>query len=254
MPLDPEALADSVLQAIETAMGPVLERMAGLEARIGTLADLRDRLVAVETKAAQFVPVNVDAAVAPLLERLAVAEAKTERIAVAETAVTELGKDAVALRERVAVAEVRQLVAGPPGQDGINGKDGADGLGFDDLAVEFDGERTLALKFLRGEQTKTFQVVLPYLKYRGIYREGTTYEPGDVMTWAGHAWHCRKTTALSPGLGTKVQNGPRQGEPEGQQGKDCWTLMVKRGDNGKDLRDLQPTSTSLPVVTVGAKR
>src|SRR5690606_30796153 len=68
---------------------------------------------------------------------------------------------------------------------GDDGKPGADGLGFDDLSVEYDGEKTVTLKFVRGEQSKEFPLVLPVVIDRGVFSEGKTYGPGDGVTWAG---------------------------------------------------------------------
>lgn len=108
---DPEEMAELVVQAIDTAIGPVLQRLAGIDARLSTLGDVRDRVVALETKTASPPPlVNVDAALTPLLERMAGMEFKAERITLTERAVAELGHDTVALRERAAVLETRAPV------------------------------------------------------------------------------------------------------------------------------------------------
>jgi len=131
-------------------------------------------------------------------------------------------------------------VPGAPGKDGPAGKDGADGLGFDDLTVLHDGERNLTLRFIKGERVKEFTVTIPTLIYRGIYTEGKTYEPGDVVTWGGSAWHCYKATTVKPDA---VGRGP--------QAKDFWTLMVKEGREGKEGRpgaEYRPA----PVVKVGS--
>jgi hypothetical protein len=189
---------------------------------------------------------------------------------VAETAglvpvVADLSKEYAAIRERVAVAEVRPLLAGPtgpagrdgvdgvngkdgrdgldgkdgsPGRDGLdgkdgapglNGKDGADGLGFDDLLVTQDDERSFTIKAARGERVKAIGTVrFPVEIYRGVFVEGKTYERGDGVTWAGSEWHCNDTTTNKPGDGSKA-----------------WTLKVKKGRDGKDGRDATPT---VPVV------
>lgn len=55
------------------------------------------------------------------------------------------------------------------------------------------------------------------LRYTGVYDGVKTYEPGDVTTWAGSTWHCNELTTTKPGENTKA-----------------WTLMVKRGRDGKD--------------------
>lgn len=64
--------------------------------------------------------------------------------------------------------------------------------------------------------TKTFAV--PVTLYRGVFKSGTEYQPGDTVTWAGSVWHCDSVTTDKPG------------EP-GSQG---WTLAVKRGRDGRD--------------------
>lgn len=61
---------------------------------------------------------------------------------------------------------------------------------------------------------KSFQ--LPVQIYRGVYREGETYERGDTATWAGSLWHANEKTADKPGDGSK------------------WSLAVKKGRDGKD--------------------
>ncbi|MGE0803097.1 MAG: hypothetical protein AB7O55_32755 [Lautropia sp.] len=58
---------------------------------------------------------------------------------------------------------------------------------------------------------------MPTMIYRGIFREGARYEPGDTVTWAGSLWHCNESTADKP-----------------KDGKGAWVLAAKRGQDGKD--------------------
>jgi hypothetical protein len=163
---------------------------------------------------AEIVVLTVKEAIAPLradVERLQLALA--ERTAALALAETTLGH----VRERLAGLEARPPVPGPPGTDGLDGLPGTDGLGFDDLAVTFDGDRTLALTFTRGIVTKTFPIVLPIPRYQGIYQAGVLYSPGDLVTWGGSAWHCHQPTDSRPGELARA-----------------WQLMVKAG------RDLRP--------------
>jgi hypothetical protein len=341
--LNPEAYADSVVLAIKSALGPILERLAAIETRVSPLIDLRDRVLAAEAKSAvQAIDPELAAlqnrvlaietkSAQPMrdqevLERLAVVEANTERVKVAEQTVTELRdrvvmvetkaaippppdqavgelrdrvlaletkaaipvpavleakelvlaenvtavrdrlvaletktaapdtgladlrervvslegrmndapltKELGALRERVAVVEVRAQVPGPAGKDGQNGRDGVDGIGFDDLAVAHDGERAFTFTATRGDRVKdlgTFTV--PLMINRGVYLDGKSYERGDVVTWAGSQWHANEVTATKPGDGSKA-----------------WTLVVKRGRDGRDGVDAHP---AVPVVSVG---
>lgn len=56
--------------------------------------------------------------------------------------------------------------------------------------------------------------------YCGTYVDGRTYDRGDGTTYAGSLWHCNVDGTVSrPGDGSKD-----------------WTLMVKRGRDGKDGR------------------
>jgi hypothetical protein len=142
--------------------------------------------------------------------------------------VVDVVKDLGAMRERLAVLETRAPVPGP---SGAPGRDGIDGVGFDDLIVEHDGERAFTVKCVRGDVVKglgTFR--LPAMIYRDVWTDGRTYEPGDVVTWARSIWHCKKTTTLKP-------DGVAR---DGPQGKDFWTLIVARGRDGKDGKDGPP--------------
>lgn len=60
----------------------------------------------------------------------------------------------------------------------------------------------------------------PGLTYCGVYVDGRTYERGDCVTYAGSVWHCHVDTTRS-----KPADGSRD-----------WTLIVKRGRDGKDGR------------------
>lgn len=268
---DADALADMVVLAVKAGNGPLSERVSAVEARVGqtppqdpAIADLRDRLLAMETKTAapqtHELAALVAAAVGPLQERLAAAEAQVkmltaitdsvaemrERIAVldaraavpgpagrdgkdgrdgSDAVVGDVVKDVAALRERVAVAEVRQLTPGPAGKDG---KDGVDGLGFDDLQAVQDGERGIVFRMTRGDRVKDCgRLTLPVTIWRDVWQESQTYSKGDVVTWAGSSWHCQDTTIDKPG-----------------EGSSHWKLMVKRGRDGKDGRD----AVTVPVV------
>jgi integrin beta 3 len=150
---------------------------------------------------------------APLLTELAVLKAAhaavLERLARLET-----------LGERVAVVETRAPLPGPAGAPG---KDGADGLGVDDLAIDYDNERTVTFRAVRGDRVTDFgQVVLPMLIHRGVWTAGQAYVRGDVVSHGGGAWHCQTATSVE--------------RPETLGGAPYWKLIVKRGDRGKDAR------------------
>jgi hypothetical protein len=156
---------------------------------------------------AEVVVMTVQRAIAPLAARLAVVDTQY-------AALEPVTREVAALRERLAVVESREPIPGPAGKDGAPG---ADGLGFEDLSVDFDGERTLAFTFVRGDVRKSFPVALPFQRYQGTYQEGFAYVVGDVVTAGGNAWHCQQPTTIRPG-----------------ESVNAWRLMVRKGRDGKD--------------------
>jgi hypothetical protein len=114
-------------------------------------------------------------------------------------------------------------LVGEKGLDGINGRDGLDGkdgLGFDDVSVDYDGERTFTVKFQQGDRVKTFPFKMPVVLYRGLYDAAKSYETGDSVTWGGSMWIAREDTTVSPD-----ENSPA--------GKKAWALSTMRGRQGK---------------------
>jgi integrin beta 3 len=102
-------------------------------------------------------------------------------------------------------------------RDGKDGRDGVDGLGFDDLTMEYDGERTVKFVFARGEQRKEFPMRVPAIIHRGIYKKDAKYEDGDLVTWGGSMWLAKSET---------------EGKQPGTHAS--WQLVVKHGRDGKD--------------------
>jgi hypothetical protein len=92
-----------------------------------------------------------------------------------------------------------------------------DGMGFDDLSVEYDGERTFKFVMTRGTETKEYAFDIPVLIYRDLYSDAKTYVRGDSVTWDGSIWHAQVDGAKEkPGTGKE------------------WRLAVKKGKPGKD--------------------
>jgi hypothetical protein len=102
-------------------------------------------------------------------------------------------------------------------RDGEKGLDGRDGFSLDDFDCEPVDERTIKLKFVRGDVAHSYELVLPVPVYRDVFKDGEEYQRGDLVTWGGSLWHCDAPTKSKPGT-------------------DDWTLAVKRGRDGKDAK------------------
>jgi len=115
------------------------------------------------------------------------------------------------------------IVVGRDGAQGIAGKDGApgrDGFGFDDMEAIEDGLK-FGHRFRRGDQIKEFWWNKPTLADfdHEVFREGSVYPRGAVVSSEGGLWICKEETKQRPGIGK------------------AWRLAVKRGKDGKDGKD-----------------
>jgi hypothetical protein len=108
---------------------------------------------------------------------------------------------------------------GEPGAKGADGINGRDGFGFEDMAAESDGERTITLSFQKGDDTKRFQLRMGNPVYRGVFKAGTSYERGDQVTWGGSTWTALSDTSAKPG--------------ESASESRAWVLTTQRGRDGK---------------------
>lgn len=96
-------------------------------------------------------------------------------------------------------------------------KDGADGVGFDDLDVaEVDGE--VVIRFIKGDVAKGF--VLPVPVYHDVWKD-KSYNKNAMVTYGGSIWIAKKDTATKPDT----------------PGSD-WKLAVKRGRDGGSAYDI----------------
>jgi hypothetical protein len=101
-------------------------------------------------------------------------------------------------------------------------RDGKDGFGFDDITLEYDGERSFVIVMEReGKESKRFPVEMPIVIYRGVYDASEEYKRGDCVTWDGCTWIAKEATTEKPGPGQS----------------DFWQLSVKKGRDGRSVDD-----------------
>lgn len=114
-------------------------------------------------------------------------------------------------------------------------RDGRDAIPMDsfDLTLSEDG-RTLTFKMQAadGEVEKSIRVAS--IIDRGIYKAAGDYEKGDAVTHGGCLWIAQQDAPDgAPGMGGKG-----------------WRLAVKKGRDGKDLRDNASTADTTKGVSV----
>ena len=189
---------------------------------------------------ADFVAAGIQAAVGPLLTRIAVLEAR-QPVAGPQGPP---GRDGLNGKDGAEGRDGRDGADGLNGKDGVPGRDGKDGA-LEGLRVEWTDERTL--RFVRADGTvmpgsaRRFPLVL----YRGIYDATRTYDEGDQVTCQGSTWIAKTTTTQRPddaGDGARDWTlcskrgavGPRG--PEGKAGRDG-----KDGAPGRDLTSMDST-------------
>lgn len=91
--------------------------------------------------------------------------------------------------------------------------------GIADIDIKLDSDRQVSVVHTdsRGVKTeKTFSI--PSMVYRGVWRDGDSYEKGDTVTWAGSLWHCDENTKEKPGTVKDSKS---------------WTLAAKKGRDAK---------------------
>lgn len=93
--------------------------------------------------------------------------------------------------------------------------------GVDGISIEQNGDREFSVTLVKSSGAEVVQkFVMPIQIYKGVHREGEAYDQHDTTTWAGSQW-----------VSNKSNNEDKPGT------SDAWTLCVKAGRNGKDLRE-----------------
>jgi hypothetical protein len=201
MPRVPDAdeIAATVAEAVKAAVAQLPPPEPGKSI---TLDDVRPMLEEAITKAVAALPVAKDG------------------VGLAGGVIDREGRLTLTLTDGKAIP--LGVVVGEPG------KPGRDGFGFDDLSADFDGERTVTLRFQRAESVKEFPIVFPVPVDRGVYRPENTYAKGDFVSFGGSGFIAQRETSDKP------------------ETSDAWRLSVKRGRDGKDGQ-LKPSGPSGPV-------
>ena len=94
------------------------------------------------------------------------------------------------------------------------------------MSLLHDGARTVTLRFVRGEVLKDFPLHFPVVLYRGVWTDGTAYEPGDAVTWGGNLFIATEPSRLKPDMTATSAK--------------AWRLAVKAGRDGKPGKDGPP--------------
>ena len=112
---------------------------------------------------------------------------------------------------------IERIPAPKDGKDGANGKDG---IGFDDVRVDYDGERGFSIVFEKDGREIRHDVRVPAVIDRGVYKSDSSYEKGDGVTHQGSYWIAQsESPAGAPGL------------------SEGWRLAVKKGRDGRHGKD-----------------
>lgn len=142
------------------------------------------------------------------------------------------GKDGKSVDPELARAQIADFLATI--EKPKDGKDGIDGFGFDDITMEYDGERKLEIIFFKDERAKVFTFTLPIPLDRGIW-ESREYEKADTVQRDGSTWIAERATSAQPGL---PDSGWRLCTKRGQAGRDGKSIQGPPGPPGRDGRDL----------------
>lgn len=225
--LDALAKAAAALIEVPPAIAPDLEAIAKLvvlpEVKNGKDADPVDlEAVAALVKLPEPEKIDVDA----------IARAAAELIPVPVIPEPEHGRDAIDLEIMPAIDQTKQYPRGTYAAhrgglwksfERTHGMRGWECIveGLADVTVTQDSVREFSVTLNKSSGVNWVQKFqLPIQVYKGVYRDDGTYEAHDNVTWAGSQW-----------TSTKAENTDKPGS------SDAWTLVVKAGRPGKDLRE-----------------
>lgn len=239
-PIDVDAIAQAaaalvVLPEVKDGKDaePVdLEAVAKAAAEFVQLPDIDIALLAAEAAKLVDVPEPIPGKNAEPVDLQALARSAAELIPVPEVRQPQDGRDALHLEILPGIDEAktyrRNTYAKHDGGlwrsfEQTSGMRGWECIveGLKAVSVTQDGDREFSVTLAKSSGAEVVQkFAMPIQIYKGVHKDGEKYDQHDNVTWAGSQW-----------TSTKAENTDKPGS------SDAWTLVVKAGRNGKDLRD-----------------
>lgn len=232
------ALAPVIASAIAKAVAPLREQLAAKEEAIAALSKRLDELPAAAEPDLEAIaklvqlPEPVHGKDAEPVDLDALARAAAALVPVPEAKQPEHGRDALDLEILPAIDEAKQYPRGTyaahngglwKSYERTHGMRGWECIvdGIAGASVTQIDAREFSVTLAKSSGTSVVQkFALPIQIYKGVYRDGETYDEHDNVTWAGSQW-----------TSTKAGNTDKPGS------SDAWQLTVKAGRPGKDLRE-----------------
>lgn len=239
-PIDLEELAKAAASLVvlpEVKAGkdaePVdLEALAKAAAEFVQLPKVDMTLLAAEAAALVVTPEPIPGKDADPVDLQALARSAAALIHVPEVKQPEDGRDALEIEILPTIDDSKQYARGTyaafrgglwRSYERTHGMRGWECIvdGVDGIAVTQDGERTFSVALTKSSGvTVAEKFEMPIQIYKGVHRDGDEYGAHDTVTWGGSQW-----------VSNKSANTDKPGA------SDSWTLCVKAGRAGKDLRE-----------------
>lgn len=209
-----------------------LEALAKAAAEFVQLPDIDIALLAAEAAKLVDVPEPIPGKNADPVDLQALARSAAELIPVPEVRQPQDGRDALHLEILPGIDEAKTYARNTYAKhDGglwrsfeqTSGMRGWECIveGLKAVSVTQDGDREFSVTLAKSSGAEVVQkFAMPIQIYKGVHKDGEKYDQHDNVTWAGSQW-----------TSTKAENTDKPGS------SDAWTLVVKAGRNGKDLRD-----------------
>lgn len=162
----------------------------------------------------------------------AIASEAAALIPIPEVKEPEHGRDAIDLEIMADIDEAKQYARGTyathngglwRSYEATKGMRGWECIvdGVASVNVVQDGDREFSVSLVKSSGAEVVQkFALPIQIYKGVHRDGDEYQAHDTVTWGGSQW-----------VSNKSANADKPGS------NDAWTLVVKAGRPGKDLRE-----------------